>query len=494
MTESAPPHIEVTPPLNELRSRSSTGAGEALPIGLWLSSVVLLTGTVVHTVACYRTGGALDTVSGAWAALADDLYRGTFYRPLLGGLGWGGTRSFPLYFGLHALAMRSGMSLIVAGYLLSGISAMLAVLGAYFLLRQLAVARGVALLGAIWVLAPLAAQRALASFHPDLLAAGLAAWGAAVCLGPCQRRNLLGGASLFALAFAAKMTAISAPLAVFVYWMRLKQRRAALQLACLLIILYAAVLAAMQIASHGRALGILFASGGTSLKSLLWSPSSFWQVLLYDPIVAAFLLLAAFAAFFRAASLMRFARILFVCTFAVTIPIYAAPGASTNHLLELNLAAVVLVGVTLAGRHPRVLAMTASAVVVIAAALTLNSVRSLPSRLTYINEALHTAAVGSGPILAEDPLVPILAGQRPRVLDPFMVNLLARKHPEVRAALHAQLEQHRFAAVILDHQPDTPQARNWYASTQFGDDFLEQLQRNYMRVPSSGPLVVFKPR
>jgi hypothetical protein len=464
-----------------------------LSLALLVATLLLLASTIVHTIACYRTGAALDTVSGAWAGLADDLYRGTFYRPLLGELGWGGTRSFPLYFSLHALLMRSGISLIAGGYFLSACSGVLAVLGAYFLLLRLAVAREGALLCALWVLAPLAAQRALASFHPDLLAAGLAACGAAVCLGPGKRRNILG-AFLFALAFAAKMTAVSAPMAIFLYWMIRRERRAALQLALLLAVLYAGVLAAMQVASHGRALGVVLASGGTSLRSILWSPRSFWQVLLYDPIAEGLLVLGLFAALFRASTAVGFARMLFLCTFAMTIPIYAAPGASTNHLLELNLATVVLMGTALAGRRARVLALTASLVVVTSAALSLNSVRTLPRRLASVQAAVQAAAVRPGPILAEDPLVPILAGQRPRVLDPFMLNLLAEKHPEIRAALNAELEQHRFAAVMLDHNPDTPQARNWYADSQFGGDFLQQLQRNYVRVHSSSALAVFKPR
>ena len=49
--------------------------------------------------------------------LADDLARGTFYRPLLSPeLGFGGTRFFPLAFALHAGLLRLGIPLLFAGY------------------------------------------------------------------------------------------------------------------------------------------------------------------------------------------------------------------------------------------------------------------------------------------------------------------------------------------------------------------------------------------
>src|ERR1041385_5313521 len=64
-------------------------------------------------------GGYLTHVSGAWAALADDVAHGVLYRPLLSSLGYGGTRYFPLYFLLHGLLARAGLPLLAGGHLLS---------------------------------------------------------------------------------------------------------------------------------------------------------------------------------------------------------------------------------------------------------------------------------------------------------------------------------------------------------------------------------------
>lgn len=463
-------------------------------VPLWASAIALLAASALHTIVFYRLGTQLDEVSGAWAALADDLFRGCFYRPLLGPLGFGGTRAFPLYFTLHALLMRTGLDLIRAGYLLSALSGLLALWGTYLLLRYLYVPRGLALLVSLWILAPLGTCRALASFHPDLLAIGLEVCGLAVSLKSQNRRGIALAGLLFALAFATKMTAISAPVAVSLYWISSHKPKAALRLASVLAILCAVVLTTMQAASNGRAFHLLLASGGTSVQWLLLSAKSFWQVLLYEPVIAAFVIVAGFIAVTRTQETPRLATLWFVCSLAVTVLIYSAPGAATNHLLELHTASMVLAGTALVRHRRGPLPWMLSAIILIAFLLNLRGIRTSPNNLANIHEALQTADSAAGPILAENPLLPIVAGQRPRVLDPFMLNLLARSHPEVRAAFNTELEQRRFAAVILDHDPDSPQARNWYAYTQFGDGFLEELDKDYVRVPSSGTLVVFKPR
>lgn len=485
--ESVPSSLEPDP-------RPTTTKSIPVPIAISISTLVLGVATIAHALSCYRTGGALDTVSGAWAALADDLYRGTFYRPLLSTLGWGGTRAFPLYFSLHALAMRCGLSLMLAGYVLSAVSGVLAVFGTYFLLRRIEVRRFTALVCSPWVLAPLAAQKSLVSYHPDLLAAGLCALGAGYCLSGENRRCLVLGSVCFALAFAAKMTAISAAIAVFVYWINLRRRRSALQLAALVCALDATVLMTIQVASSGRAWHILFASGGTSVRSVVHSPESFVQVLLYDPAPAAFLILTLFAILTVNSKLLSFPKILFLITLLATIMIYSAPGASTNHLLELQLAMVAVLGLALDAGSARRLHRPLGIVIIIAALLIIIRLRNLPPTLTNIRDALQIARTRSGPILAEDPLVPILAGQRPCVLDPFMMNLLSDQHPEINAAMQAALGRHAFAAVVLEHDPDTREGRNWYGFSHFGHGFVQALEQNYARLPSSGRLVVFQPR
>ena len=49
------------------------------------------------------SGAMLNFVSGTWLALGVDLRDGVLYRPLIGELGFGGTRYFPLWIIVHAI-------------------------------------------------------------------------------------------------------------------------------------------------------------------------------------------------------------------------------------------------------------------------------------------------------------------------------------------------------------------------------------------------------
>ena len=94
--------------------------------------------TAARLPAAFESGNALNHVSGAWMTLADDLSRGTFYRPLLAPeLGFGGTRFFPLAFVLHAGLLRLGVPLLAAGYALSTVAGALLLAASFLLLRRL---------------------------------------------------------------------------------------------------------------------------------------------------------------------------------------------------------------------------------------------------------------------------------------------------------------------------------------------------------------------
>ncbi|HEY6004775.1 MAG TPA: hypothetical protein VIV57_18005, partial [Anaeromyxobacter sp.] len=174
-------------------------------------AAALALATAARLPAAWESGNALNHVSGAWMALADDLARGTFYRPLHDpALGYGGTRFFPLAFALHAGLARMGIPLLAAGYALSLAAAGLAVLGAFALLRRVGVPRDLALAFAALALAGFATQHGASAIRGDLLPVGLSALGLAAVASPARGRLALA-ALLFGLAFAAKPTALTAP-------------------------------------------------------------------------------------------------------------------------------------------------------------------------------------------------------------------------------------------------------------------------------------------
>jgi len=83
------------------------------------------------------------------------------------------------------------------------------------------------------------------------------------------------------------------------------------------------------------------------------------------------------------------------------------------------------------------------------------------------------------PILAENPIIPALAGQYPYVLDPWMVQLLRKRIAGFEEPLLERLRNHAFSAVVLTGDPTQKEARWWYDAVSFGPGFASALVENY---------------
>ena len=74
--------------------------------------------------ACYLDGKIFEFIQAnkdneLVMKFATELVEGTFYRPLMSDVGYGGTRFFPLHFTLHAILIKWGLPPLAAGYLLT---------------------------------------------------------------------------------------------------------------------------------------------------------------------------------------------------------------------------------------------------------------------------------------------------------------------------------------------------------------------------------------
>ena len=176
--------------------------------------LALLGATALRLPAAWASGNALNHVSGAWMALADDLAHGTLYRPLLDPtLGFGGTRFFPLAFALHAGLLRLGVPLLAAGDAVSAAAGALLGGALSALLRRAGLGPATALGAAALALAGFAAQLGLSAVRGDLPPVALEAAGLAALLGrgpPDPRPRTGAAAALLALAALAKPTALTA--------------------------------------------------------------------------------------------------------------------------------------------------------------------------------------------------------------------------------------------------------------------------------------------
>jgi hypothetical protein len=483
---------------------------QARSVFLGLAAALALA-TAARLPAAWESGNALNHVSGAWMALADDLARGTFYRPLHDpALGYGGTRFFPLAFALHAGIARMGIPLLEAGYALSLAAAGLAVLGVLALLRRAGVPRAPALAFAALALAGFATQHGASAVRGDLLPVGLSALGLAAVASPARGR-LAFAALLFGLAFAAKPTALTAPAAAAA-WLALRgEHGRALRLALATAALAAGVVGATDALSSGRFLALLRACalGGAGAWDAIRAPARLARHLALGDPVGLLLVAAAFVAVAAALRLLLggardgasgspllLPALWLAAAGAGVLVVLASPGTGANHLVEVEVAAAATLGAASAvpGAASRVARLSAPAVAAAGVALAVITFREdrASSRLFEVRALVR--ALPPGPILSEDPLVPLVAGARPVVLDAWMLRLAAERDPALAGGLSAELAEGRYPAVVLFRDLDDPASDAWYAQGNLGLEAISQIRRSYRRAGGIGRYHLYVPR
>jgi len=475
--------------------------------------------TLARLPSAWASGNALNHVSGAWMALADDLAHGLLYRPVRDpALGFGGTRFFPLTFALEAVLFRAGLPLVVAGQLLALAAGLSAALGAAHFLRRaghtLPAAAG---LGAL-PLAGFAGQLGLASARGDLPAAALSIWGLS-CLLPDPRRpgaRTVGkggiAAVLFVLAFLAKPTALAAAAAGTAFLWRSGERGPAVRLTMRVAVGCALALAAVDVLSAGRFHELLggLGTGGAHLAGLVHAPLRLAEVMVREDPAGLVLLAAAGSALLgrhpsaaaRSPALLL-ASLWLASSLATVLAVLASPGTGVNHLLELEAAAALLAGSALSPPRTRLagpggLSRLVSAAAALAAAVSLFTSAAAwrrdraGSRIAEAREALDAAREGApAPLLSEDPLVPLLGGERPFALDAWMLRIEADRDPTVAAALVERLRSGGFRAVVLLRAVDAPDAEEWF-SHELGSAALAEIRQRWRPALAVGPYHVYR--
>jgi hypothetical protein len=323
----------------------------------------------------------------------------------------------------------------------------------------------------------------------------------------------LAGA-LFALAYAGKPTALTAAVAAAL-WLGLRGARAAAgALAGFVAALAGLTVLVTDALSSGRFVELLrgTAMGGATLGDLLRGPVRLVrQVAVADPgaivlvgtgALAAGLTLAAHARGRRAhpapcvdASLL--AALWFATALAGLLAVFTSPGTGVNHLVELEAASAAALGsawATCAGRPGHVLRRLAPAVaiggVLVAADMAHADLTS--ARLREARAAL--ALLPPARVLSEDPLVPLARGERPLVLDPWMLRLAAESDPALARPLVDALRRREISAVILFQDLESPEAGRWYSGGNFGLPLVAAVREGYRLAARSGRYWIYVPR
>jgi hypothetical protein len=454
-------------------------------------------------------------------ALARDFSAGILYRPVFGPAGYGGTRYMPLFFLAHGGLMRLGIDPVAAGFGLTAASALLFDLALYFTLRELGVRATLALPLSVLGHATISVQLLTLATRCDLLASALNLGGVALALRYARRPGRATLAlTVLALvaAFFTKLTAVSGAIATIALLRARSGRRPAAAAATGLLVLLAAISAALFAASDGRVWTSILAvgSGGISLSYAARFPYWFALAIVEDPFYLLIFLTSLYYAV-RETRRRRFTFALgyFWLTVAVTAPVFASPGTDNNHLIDLLGASILLLGHV--SEH---LADSAELAMVLPAALAgvtmLSWVPGMASIGSVIAEmgrperrtiaAIIERAGSADRILSENPLIPVLAGGRPFVSDPFSLHILATKMPELRADFARRLADGAFPVVVLvDWSASDPahvmaalKARGdrgvdrFYGQVRFTEDFLDLLARHYVVTRVEHPFVVFE--
>lgn len=467
--------------------------------GCAAAAIVLL--TVARAVVFWGNEAYLDDASGNWTGLAKDLAEGVFYRPLVGPDGYGGSRYFPLHFVLNAALMKLNGSPLVSGFAVSGLAILLLVAGVYALLRTMNVPRAMAASCSAFVLVARPAQEALLAIKADGLAAALNVWGAVAALSLAGSLGVAVAALLFTLAFATKATTVSG-LGASVAWLWFSDRRSmALGLLLAVAAGMALVLATMYAASGGVAFDVIGASAtaGGTLRDMLTAPLTLARQARRVPETLVFIQIgfaAAVLVLMQPRPLSNPALLFFAAVLAVTTLVFGSPGTDTNHLVDLHVASIVLAASWLATRKTPEYDFASAALVVAALAATLSLVSGLANARTEARrgrfaEALRLIPDTSRPILAQNPLVPVAAGQRPYLLDPFLIRVHVDRDPSFGEPLWRAIRAHSFSAVVLERDPGT--VPDLYRLI-LGDRFVQEIERSYEVVGTVGTRTVYLPK
>lgn len=463
-----------------------------LVAGLTLVAAVIV--AAVHVDDRYR----LDHVSGARMANAQYFNEGTLYPELYDGAYFGGTRWMPLPTILHGLLARATGEFLVSGKLLSyaGMAGLIAAM--LWVMRRLRTPLPLALGLAVMPLVTITGWSALSDLRFEVLPLLLQLLAIEMVVRYSRRGTDVAAAGLAALALISKTSALWGPLAIAV-WLLVRDRRRLLRFS----ISYAGfvglaflVLAAI---TDGRMLENVFglsASGIGGLRSFIVAPYRTLDLLVSDAGAAWALLPVSGLAAWLAMRERRLPIYLVSLGFAsvLLIAVVADIGTGRNQLVDVIVLSALVVGM-LAGRvgagdavGPGASGATLAILLTLmvfwvdasGAVVTLgrDTGRALTGRDSFRSEPLAGIVTPESRILSEDPYIPVQLGQRPVVLDPFMMLRIGQRDPAAARALAQRIEDREFEVIALVEDLE-PLDQRWWREFHFGSDIAEAIARSY---------------
>ena len=458
-------------------------------------AILLLVAALARAVVHLRDLSGIQHIAGIWMALAQYAGAGVWYPPLECEGVYAGTRYMPLCFGLIAVLVKLVGDYVLAAKLMALGSMTALLLGVFVAVRRITGRTLDALILTALVLASPEGQAALLSPHADALAAALAVFG----LLTIERERVRAGhlilsVLLFAAALMTKFSAVAGPAAAAMFLLP-RQRRRAVELVLVWLALSTAGLALLEHTSDGRFLDNFrsLGSGGMNLDSIRIGPSrvafALGQTLPFSALLA--------VAVFAVARNVRERKLgpwdwYFLATAAVTLVIFTSPGTGMNHLLELEVAAVLAVAPLLARREAVAEPIACSLVLVVLLGGAYEVLGEWQSPASVSGQVVVEAIPRGASLLAEDATVPVLLGRRPVVMDAFAYRVLAERGRVDDRELAGRIVRQEFDVLVLMGRVDRP-GESLCPRFHFGPRVTAAMQEAYRFDREVGPYFLFVP-
>jgi hypothetical protein len=431
-------------------------------------SITVATSWVVLAAAHANDRYRVDFVSGTWLGLADYVRRGVVSPSLHDGQFYAGTRYMPL-----PVLVDGGLASLTGDLLLSAKVATYAIAVALFAVAFVVLRHtrcppllALALLAAV-VVTPTGLVGTLGLRNDGLAVLFQLAAVAVVLRGQSTSAASAAGA-LAALGIVSKVSAVWAPIAIAT-WLVLRARTRLTPFAVSFGVSLGCSVLVLELVSSGRFLSnvaeFTFAGsrGPTApvsegvqavMTNFAGSGDAVW---LLFPLAAVAVLLRLRE---RDPTLLQLALL---ADLAVLTVVMSSRGTDHNHLLDLCVLTVLVVG-ELAGsaERERVVALVAAVAVVWGVASsyqrvmgpeTVGALRRLVQGESATNRSfdpnpLAGLVLPTDRVLSEDPTIPLLLGQRPILLDSFIARYGFEQHPEDARALAERVAAREFDKII----------------------------------------------
>ena len=442
----------------------------------------------------------VNFVSGVYAGLAARLNEGTLYPDLYDGRHYGGTRYMPMQFVLYAGLARLTGEYLVSGKLLTYVLTALLCVELFLILRRIGCGRGIALALTSLVLLTEPGFLAATTIRGDLLPVVCQLAAVLVAAGHLSLRRAALAGLFCALAILSKQSAVWAPLAIFCY--HLRERRAVALFVLTWLGTAGAALVLVNDLSQGRMLvnlTQLSVSGGGDLYYLLSPFILLWRIARGGALLAALVPLLAVECV--AARKQRRLTLHHYCLFAcllVVLLVYTDKEANMNHLLDLVVTAVPVVGclwiaLPEAGRGTGGLRLGLGVAVAWLVYMGWATTLVMPvyevTRIVrggrvppdYAVKPLAGLVADDAPILCEDPWVALSRGQTPLVLDPYSLGRMSLHQPHLTGDLRRRIEARDFRQIVLCQRLDdtNPYDRRAWEDRHFGRPLVRAMRDNY---------------